>query len=213
MFVRIQRGNFVLSSVQSLSHVHLFAIPWTAAHQASLSVPTSRACSNSCPSSRWCHPTISSSVVPFTSHLQSFPASVSFPRSQFLASDGQSIGSFSLSISPSNEHSGLVSFQINWFDLLAAQGITVTFCCPLMPIAVDERSLNIWDSCGILSEGRSPCTITFSFFILFFVSIHQAGLCPFTLSQVSNWPHMKKYVGVFSGHIARSSPMAVFLPC
>ena len=53
--------------------------------------PTPRACSNSCPSSWWCHPTISSSVVPFCSHLQSFPASGSFPRSQFFTSGGQSI--------------------------------------------------------------------------------------------------------------------------
>ena len=52
--------------------------------------PIPRACSNSCPSSPWCHPTISSSVVPF-SCLQSFPASRSFPRSQFFASSGQSI--------------------------------------------------------------------------------------------------------------------------
>ena len=52
---------------------------------------TPGACSNSCASTRWCHPTISSSVVPF-SHLQSFPASGSFPMSQFLASGGQSIG-------------------------------------------------------------------------------------------------------------------------
>ena len=53
--------------------------------------PTSRACSNLCPSSQWCHPTISSSVIPF-SCLQSFPASGSFPMSQFFASNGQSIG-------------------------------------------------------------------------------------------------------------------------
>ena len=54
--------------------------------------PTSRACSNSCPLSRWCHPTMSSSVIPFSSRLQSFPASGSFPRRQFFASGGQSIG-------------------------------------------------------------------------------------------------------------------------
>ena len=53
--------------------------------------PTPRACSNSCPLSRWCHPTISSSVIPFSSCLQSFPASGSFPRSQFFTSGGQSI--------------------------------------------------------------------------------------------------------------------------
>ena len=55
-------------------------------------LPTSGACSNSCPSSWWCHPTISSSVVLFSSCLQSFPASRSFPMSWLFASGGQSIG-------------------------------------------------------------------------------------------------------------------------
>ena len=54
--------------------------------------PTPRVYSNSCPSSRWCHPTISSSVIPFSSHLQSFPASGSFQMSQLFAWGGQSIG-------------------------------------------------------------------------------------------------------------------------
>ena len=54
--------------------------------------PTPGTCSNSCPSSQWCHPTILSSIVPFSSCLQSFPASGSFPVSQFFALDGQSIG-------------------------------------------------------------------------------------------------------------------------
>ena len=54
--------------------------------------PTPRACSNSCPSSQWCHPTISSSVFPFSSCLQCFPVSESFPMSQLFASGGQSIG-------------------------------------------------------------------------------------------------------------------------
>ena len=54
--------------------------------------PTPEVYSNSCPSSWWCHPTISSSVIPFSSHFQSFPASGSFQMSQFFASDGQSIG-------------------------------------------------------------------------------------------------------------------------
>ena len=57
--------------------------------------PTHGACSNSCPLSWWCHPTISSAVVPFSSRLQSFPASGSFPVSQFFASGGQSIESHS----------------------------------------------------------------------------------------------------------------------
>ena len=54
--------------------------------------PTPGAYSNSCPFSWWCHPTISSSAVPFSAHLQSFPTSRSFPMSQFFTSDGQSIG-------------------------------------------------------------------------------------------------------------------------
>ena len=53
--------------------------------------PTPRVYSNSCPLSQWCHPTISSSVIPFSSHFQSFPASGSFPMSQLFASGGQSI--------------------------------------------------------------------------------------------------------------------------
>ena len=65
--------------------------------------PTPAACSNLCPLSWWCHPTISSSVVPFSSCLQSCPASGSFPMSQFFASGGQSIGvSASASVIPMN---------------------------------------------------------------------------------------------------------------
>ena len=84
--------------------------------------PTPGVYSNSCPLSQWCHPTILSSVIPFSSCLQYFPASGSFPMSQFFASCGQSIGSFSFSISPSNEYSGLISFRIDWLDLLTIQG-------------------------------------------------------------------------------------------
>ena len=84
--------------------------------------PTPKAYSNSRPSCWWCHPNISCSVAPFSSWLQSFPASVSFPMSGFFTSDGQSIGSFSFSISPSNEYSELISFRIDWLDFLAVQG-------------------------------------------------------------------------------------------
>ena len=89
---------------------------------ARLSCPSSspRACSNSCPLSRWCHPTISSSVVPFSSWLQSFPASGSFLTSRLF--DIRLPKYWSFSISPSNECSGLISFRIDWFDLLAVQG-------------------------------------------------------------------------------------------
>ena len=79
---------------------------------------TLRACSNSSPLSWWCHPTISSSVVPFSFCHQSFPASGSFPMSRLFTSGGQSIGA---SASPSNEYSRLISFRIDWLDLLAVQ--------------------------------------------------------------------------------------------
>ena len=69
--------------------------------------------------SPWCHPTISSSLAPFPSCPQSFPASGSFQMIQLFASGGQSAGA---SASASNEYSGLISFRIDWFDLLAVQG-------------------------------------------------------------------------------------------
>ena len=78
-------------------------------------------CSNSCPLSWWCYPTISSSVTSFSSCFQSFPASGSFPMSWLFTSGGQSIGVY-LSISPSHDYSGLISFRIDWFDHLAVQG-------------------------------------------------------------------------------------------
>ena len=78
--------------------------------------------SNSCLLSWWCYITISSSAAPFSFCLQSFLAAESFPMNQLFVSGGQSIGSFSFTISPSNEQSGLISFRIDWFDLLAIQG-------------------------------------------------------------------------------------------
>ena len=87
--------------------------------------PTPGVYSNSCPLSLWGHPTISSSVISFSSHLQPFPASGSFQMSQFFTSGGQSIG-LSFSISPSNEYSGLTSFRMDWLDLLAVQGTLKT---------------------------------------------------------------------------------------
>ena len=92
-----------LSSGQLLSYVRLFVTPWTAACQTSLPSPTPSVYSNSCPLSRWCHPTISSSVSPFSACPQSFPGSGSFQKSQFFATGGQSIGgSASASILPMN---------------------------------------------------------------------------------------------------------------
>ena len=81
--------------------------------------PTPGTYSDSCLSSQWCHPNISSSFIPF-SCLQSFPASGSFLMSQFFIRWSKYC---SFSISPFNEYSGLISFGIDWFELFAVQGI------------------------------------------------------------------------------------------
>ena len=82
--------------------------------------PSPGPCSNTCPQSWWCHPTILSSVIPFSSCPQSFPASRSFLMSQLFR--WPKYWSFSFSISPSDEYSGLISFRMDWFDLHAVQG-------------------------------------------------------------------------------------------
>ena len=90
-------------SVQSLSHVRIFATPWTAALQASLSTANSWSLLKLMSIESVMHPTISSSVMPFSSYLQSFPASGSFPMSQFFTSGGPSIAvSASASVLPMN---------------------------------------------------------------------------------------------------------------
>ena len=84
--------------------------------------PSPRVCLNSCPLSWWCHPTILSSVIPFSSCLQSFPASGVFSKESIFPIRRPKYWSFSFSINPSNEYPGLISFRIDWFDLLAVQG-------------------------------------------------------------------------------------------
>ena len=92
-----------IRSNQSLSRVWLFATPWIAARQASLPIANSRVHPNPFPLSRWGHPTISSSVTPFSFCPQSLPASGSFQMSQLFASGGQSIGvAASTSVLPMN---------------------------------------------------------------------------------------------------------------
>ena len=83
--------------------------------------PTLGVYPNSCPLSQWCHLTISSSGVPFSSCLQSFPASV-FSNVSALPIRWPKYWSCSLNISPSNEHTGLISFRMDWLGFLAVQG-------------------------------------------------------------------------------------------
>ena len=83
--------------------------------------PTPEVYTNSRPLIRWCHPTISSSVVSFSFRLQSFPASV-FSNESVLYIRWPKYWSFSFSINPFHEYSGLISFRMDWLDLLAVQG-------------------------------------------------------------------------------------------
>ena len=111
-----------ISSAQLVSHVWLFVTAWTTAHHTSLSINSFHSMLK----------LMSIELVTLSTHLilchplllclQYFPASRSFPRSQLYASGGQNIKSFSFSISPFNEYAGLISFRVDWFDLLAVQG-------------------------------------------------------------------------------------------
>ena len=84
--------------------------------------PTSEACSNSCPSSQWCHSIISSSVIPFSSCPSIFPGIRVFSNELALLIRWPNYWSFNFSISPSNEHPGLIFFTVDWMDLFAVQG-------------------------------------------------------------------------------------------
>ena len=84
-------------------------------------LPAPKVYSNSCPLSRCCHPTISFSDIPFSSHLQSFPSIRVFSNESVLHIRWPKYWNFSFSISPSNEYSGLISFRMDWLDLLAVQ--------------------------------------------------------------------------------------------
>ena len=112
--------QYQFSSVQSLSHIRLFATPWTAACQAPCPSPTPRVYSNSCPLSQWCHPTISSSAVAFFSSLQSLPASGSFQMSLLFISGGQNVGvSASVSFPPKKSQDWSPSEWTGWISLQA----------------------------------------------------------------------------------------------
>ena len=116
-----------LSSVQSLSPVRLFATPWIAARQASLSVTNSRSSLKLIPLSQWCHQTTSSSVIPFYFCLQPFPASGYFSKSPFFASCGQSTGvSASASVLPMNIQDWFPLGWIGWVSL-QSKGLSRVF--------------------------------------------------------------------------------------
>ena len=112
-------SKLILVSVSWFSHSVVSDSLWPHGLQHASLSPTSGACSNSCPSSQWCHPTISSVVIPFSSCLKSFPASGSFLMSPLFASGGQSIGgSASASVLPMNIQDW---FPLGWTGLISLQ--------------------------------------------------------------------------------------------
>ena len=126
--MRFLRAKFI-SIILDPRHIVQFSLvaqlcatvcdPWTAARQAPCPSPTPGVYSNSCPLSWWCHPAISSSVVPFSPCLQSFPASASFQMSHFFTSGGQTIGvSVSASVLPMNTQDWL---PLGWTGLISLQ--------------------------------------------------------------------------------------------
>ena len=148
---RLNREGIYVSVQFSCSVMSDFLLPHGMQHaRPPCPSPPLRACSNSRPSSRWCYPTISSSVVPFTSCLQFFPASGSFPVSQFFASGGQSIGaSASTSVLP-------VNIQ-DWFPLgltglisLLSKGISRVFSNPtVQKHQFFSTQLSLWSNSHI----------------------------------------------------------------
>ena len=116
--------------------------------------PTPGACSSSCPLSWWCHPTISSSVIPFFCCLQYFPGSV-FSNESVLRIRYPQYWSFSFSISPSNEHSGLISFRMDWFDLLAVQVILKSLLQHC-----SSKALILWHSAFFIVQLSHPYMTT-----------------------------------------------------
>ena len=110
-----------LSSVQSLSRVQLFATPWTAAHHASLSITDSW----SLLKLMCIEPVIPSNLLLLLPSI--FPSIRVFSKESVLRIRWPKYWSFSFSISPSNEYSGLISFKMDWFDLLAVQGLSSIF--------------------------------------------------------------------------------------
>ena len=128
LFILIKQwiGMNQFNSVQSLSCVQLFVTPWTHTRPPCPS-PTPRVHPNPCPLSQWCYPTISSSVVPFSTCPQSFPASGTFQMSQLFASGGQSIGvSTSTSVLPMNTQDWSPSEWTDWISL-QSKGLSRVF--------------------------------------------------------------------------------------
>ena len=155
------KNEFTISSVQ-FSHSVVFNSLWPHGLQHTrlpCPTPAPGACSNSCPSSQWCHPIISSSVIPFSSCLQSFPASGSFPVNQFFESGGQSIGA-------SASASVLLMNIQDWFPL----GLTVLIS--LLSKGLSKVFSNTTVQKHQFFDAQLLCTTVFNWWVVFLFFTH-----------------------------------------
>ena len=142
--------NIQFNSVKLLSSVRLFVTPGTAACQASLYITNSRSLLKLSPLSWWCHPAISSSGVPFSSRFQSFPASGSFPMSQFFTSGGQTtLVSASTSVLPIYIQDWFPLGWTGWISLLS-KGLSRVFSSH--EISLSYKKDHIWVSSNEVDE-------------------------------------------------------------
>ena len=141
--------------VQSPSCVWLFVTPWIEAHQASLSFAISRCLFKFMSISRWCHPAISSSVTPFSSCPQSFPASGSFPMSWLLVSGGQSIGA-SASVLPVSIQ-GWLPLRFTGLIFLLSKGLSRVLQDHSLKVSILQCSgfFMIWLSHPYVTTGKT----------------------------------------------------------
>ena len=147
-------SSAAVSSVQLLSGVRIFSAPWTASHQASLSVTSSRdllklmSIESVMPSNHLilCRPLL---LLPLI-----FPSTRVFPNESAFRIRWPKDRSFTFSISPSSEYSGLISFRIDWFDLLAVQGILKSLLQNTVHIDVPEELGQIPKQCPMLQVFR-----------------------------------------------------------
>ena len=135
-----------MTVVQLLSHVQHFVTPWTIACRLLCPSLSPRVCSDSCPLSRWCCPTILSSVAPFSFCCQSFPASGSFPMNQLFAPGGQSIkGSASASVLPMDIQGWFPFGWTGWISLLF-KGLSRVFCATVQKHQFFSTQSSLWSN-------------------------------------------------------------------
>ena len=147
-YIKNWKQNYYVATVHLLSHVQLFVTPWTIALQSSLFFTISQSLLKySCSLSRWCHQTISSSVIPFSSCLQSLPASRSFQISQFFKSSGQIIEA-SASVLPMNIQSWLTGLISKLFKALSRVFSNITVqkhqLCGALPSLQLNSHIHTW---------------------------------------------------------------------